>query len=40
MVAGALLDWLYLEMEANQREHQALQILHQVVETPQTIWVT
>merc|ERR1719205_348910 len=33
------LDWLDLEMETNQREHQALQVLDQVIETPQAVRV-
>lgn len=34
------LDWLDLEVERDQAEHQRLEILHQVVEHPQTLWVS
>ena len=31
---------LDLEVEADEREHETLQILHQVVEAPQTVGVS
>jgi hypothetical protein len=31
--------WLNLEMKRNQREDQCLQVLYQVVEDPQALWV-
>lgn len=36
---GANLYWLDFEMQSDQREHQTLQILYQIVETAQTFGI-
>lgn len=32
-------NWLDFEVKSDKREHQALQILYQIVETTQTFWI-
>ena len=40
LLSGPALDWLDLEMEANEREDQALEVLDQIVETTQAVRVS
>jgi hypothetical protein len=34
-----LRDWLYLEVESNQRKNEALQILDQIIKDTEPLWV-
>ena len=36
----SVLYWFYFEVETDEREYHAFQILNKVVEGPKTLWIT